>query len=255
MLTCALQSGSNGNSIYVETPDARLLFDAGISARIARQRLAQHGRDVRRVDAVIISHDHADHIRCAGVLHRKFRLPLYVTGKTLKAAQAWRDLGRLEDVRRFTSGQTLDFGAVQVQTIRTPHDGADGVAFVVAAEGKRLGILTDLGHVFRGLGRIVSTLDAAFMESNYDPEMLEWGPYPWPLKERIRGPHGHLSNEEAAELLRDYAGGGLRWACLAHLSEQNNKPAVALKTHHQMLPASLPLHVAGRYEASDPLEV
>ncbi len=255
MIAISLQSGSNGNCIYVEHGGVRLLFDAGISGIKAQQRLAGHGRDIGQVDAVIISHDHSDHVRCAGVYQRKFKLPIYATASTMQAATAYVNLGKMEEVRTFASGDALDFGSIRVQTIRTPHDASDGVAFVIEAGGKRVGILTDLGHVFDGLPAAVGSLDGVFLESNYDPRMLATGPYPEFLKARIRGPRGHISNEEAAALLLAAAGGQLRWACLAHLSEQNNDPKVAMSTHQSVIQDRIPLHVASRYEASDIFEL
>jgi len=251
MIAISLQSGSSGNCIYVETSGVRLLFDAGISGVQAAERLAAHGRDIRAVDAVIISHDHGDHIRHAGVFHRKFGLPVYVTPATLAAASSRCTLGKLRDVRHFRSSGKLAFGDVLVEAIPTPHDGADGSAFVVQSGGKRLGILTDLGHVFEGLTALVSSLDAVFLESNYDPDMLAAGPYPAYLKQRIRGPRGHLSNQESAELLRRAAEGRrLKWACLSHLSEQNNNPEQALKTNRAAVAERIVLHTADRYAAT-----
>ncbi len=251
MIAISLQSGSNGNCIYVETCGKKLLFDAGISGVQAKERLAAHGRDIRAVDAVIISHDHSDHIRHAGVFQRKYGLPVYVTAATLAAASARCALGKMKDVRLFRSSDKLAFGDVHVHAIPTPHDGVDGSAFVIEGAQKRLGILTDLGHVFKDLVHIVSSLDAVFLESNYDPEMLAQGPYPAYLKQRIKGPHGHISNIEAAEvLLRASAGNRLQWACLAHLSEQNNHPDVALRTHRAVMAEKLTLYVADRYQAS-----
>jgi phosphoribosyl 1,2-cyclic phosphodiesterase len=144
---------------------------------------------------------------------------------------------------------------VVVQTIRTPHDAADGVAFVVDDGRCRFGILTDLGHVFDGLDDVVGSLDAVLVESNYDPDLLAGGEYPESLKQRIRGPEGHLSNFEAAQLLEAAGGGRLQWACLGHLSEDNNDPQLALRTHRDILSTDLPLHVAGRYQATVMLEV
>ena len=254
MLAICLQSGSNGNCVYVESDGVGLLLDAGISGVQAERRLAQFGRDIRQVRAVIISHDHKDHIRCAGVYQRKFGLPVYVTAKTLAAACRWQSLGALAEVRHFTAGQCLTLGRMTVETIPTPHDGADGVVFVVACRGKRLGVFTDLGHVFADLRKAVRSVDAALLESNYDPEMLERGPYPAFLKGRIKGPGGHVSNEESAELLLS-AGGRLKWACLAHLSEQNNEPELALATHRRVHGARVPLLAASRYQATGPLEI
>jgi phosphoribosyl 1,2-cyclic phosphodiesterase len=251
MIAISLQSGSSGNCIYVETGGVRLLFDAGISGVQAAERLARHGRDIRAVDAVIISHDHGDHIRHAGVFQRKYGLPIYVTPATLAAAASRCTLGKLKDIRHFRSCDRLTFGTVAVHAIPTPHDGADGAAFVVESGQKRLGIMTDLGHVFKDLIPLVSSLDAVFLESNYDPVMLAEGPYPAYLKQRIKGPRGHLSNLEAAELLRRAAEAKrLKWACLAHLSEQNNNPDVALRTHRGVLADELALYTADRYQVS-----
>jgi phosphoribosyl 1,2-cyclic phosphodiesterase len=253
ILAISLQSGSSGNCIYVETPNVRLLFDAGLSGIDAERRLAARGRDIRNVDAVIISHDHSDHVRHAGVFQRKFGLPLYITRDTLDVSLARHRLGRLSDVRHFNAGDAIRIEDVEVRTIPTPHDGADGVVFVVECGNKRLGIMTDLGHVFDGLRREISCLDAIFIESNYDPAMLSKGPYPAFLKKRIQGPRGHISNFEAAELL--LSGTRLKWACLSHLSQHNNYPALALKTHRDILPESLMLHLAGRSEATEILNI
>jgi phosphoribosyl 1,2-cyclic phosphodiesterase len=220
-----------------------------------QQRLAQHGRNVQGVEALIISHDHRDHSHAMGVYQRKFGLPIYVTTKTLQASRISCKLGKLHDVRHFEAGATLRFGTVSVETIPTPHDGADGAAFVVDDGRRRLGILTDLGHVFNGLDAVVNSLDAVLLESNYDPEMLLNGPYPDFLKRRIRGPGGHLSNLEAAELLLAAASAKMKWACLAHLSHDNNSPRLAMETHRRVLNGSFPLRVATRYAVSDVLEV
>ena len=256
MIALALQSGSNGNCIYVECSGVRLLFDAGISGLQAERRLADYGRDIRKVTAVILSHDHADHVCCAGVYQRKYGLPIYASRRTLAAAaRQYRNFAGLEEAHCFESGRPIQFGRVTVETIRTPHDAADSVAFVVTEGGKRLGILTDLGHVFEGLEEVVRSLDAGFVESNYDPEMLAAGPYPPFLKARIRGPHGHISNIESAQLLRARGGNGFRWICLAHLSEQNNEPSLALRTHREIAGGGYPLYAASRYEPTGVFEV
>ena len=157
-------------------------------------------------------------------------------------------------MHHFRSGKTLKFGDVTVETIATPHDGVDGSAFVIDDGECRLGILTDLGHVFDELADVIASLDAVLIESNYDTDMLETGSYPWSVKQRIGGDGGHLSNAEAAELLRS-AGANLAWACLGHLSEDNNTTDQALETHRDLLGDGLALHIAGRYQASDVLEV
>lgn len=253
VIAIALQSGSNGNCIYIETEGVKLLFDAGIGGIQAERRLASCGRDIRDIDALIISHDHADHVRYAGVFQRKFGIPIFITPKTLEHAGMRQEIGRLHNINYFQAGEELHFNKVSVQTIPSPHDGVDGVAFVVVSREKSLGILTDLGHVFNELYSVMASLDGVFLESNYDPEMLAHGPYPAFLKKRIAGPRGHLSNAEAAELL--LAGSCLKWACLAHLSHKNNDPLTAIKTHREVVGQRLPLYAASRYSATGILRV
>jgi phosphoribosyl 1,2-cyclic phosphodiesterase len=253
MLTFSLQSGSNGNCIYVEAGNVRLLFDAGISGKQAAQRMASHGRDIRDCHALIISHDHADHTRCAGIFQRKFGLPLYVTKPTFQEARPL--LGVVSNVHLFSAGDDLTFGDVTVHTIRAPHDAVDTVCFIVRHEHRRLAILTDLGHPFPELRAAMEEVDAAYLESNYDPEMLERGPYPVWLKNRISGDGGHLSNGEAADLVHCGIRRKLQWAALAHLSEENNRPTLAMDTHRQKIGRTFPLHLASRYEASAVFEI
>lgn len=251
MITFALQSGSSGNCIYVESGDVRLLFDAGISGRQARLRIADRGREIRSVTALIVSHEHQDHIGSARTYQRFFGMPIWTSEGTQYAGQP--RLRRAKDVRSFRAGQTLSFGDVRVHTLPTPHDAMDGVAFVVEAEGKRLGIFTDIGRPFDALRQALETVDAAYLESNYDPMMLERGAYSPALKERVRGGFGHLSNGQAAELARRHAGKA-RWIALSHLSGENNHPEVALSAHRAEL-GDLPLFIAPRGGLSPTLEV
>ncbi len=253
MLTFALQSGSNGNCIYVEAAGTRLLFDAGISGAQAKERMAAHGRDIRQVDAVILSHRHRDHTACAGVFQRLFKLPLYATPATHHAIT--RHTGRLGNVHHFRPGQTLAFGSVRVHTLPTPHDAAESVAFVVTCEQKRLGILTDLGHPFAELATALAELDAAYLETNYDPQMLAEGSYPPELKARIRGDSGHLSNDEAAALLKRCRRQRPKWVAMAHLSAHNNHPDIALQTLRRELGHDYPLYTTSRYHVTDVLAV
>ena len=251
MRTFSLQSGSNGNAILVEANGVRLLFDAGISGVMAERRMAVHGRDMQDVDALIISHDHSDHVRCAGIYHRKYGIPLYVTRDTYRAARRCTGLGKLNDVRHFRSGESLTFGRTVVHTLATAHDAVDGVAFVVESDGKRLGILTDLGHPFDGLREVLESVDAAYLECNYDSDMLECGSYPPRLKRRIRGPGGHLSNDDAAAVLRACGRNRPKWIAVAHLSEDNNHPELAIGAQHEALGRQYPVHHASRYGTSD----
>lgn len=249
----SLQSGSNGNCLYVETGRTKLLVDAGISPSLASRRLALYGLDMRDVDALIISHDHGDHVRYAGTFHRRYDIPLYITRRTLFKALTNHGIGRVSDAIYFSVGDEIVMNNLSILTIPSPHDCADGSLFVISSEGKRLGIFTDLGHVFTELQSLMKTLDAVFIESNYDSEMLMGGTYPNYLKQRIQGPEGHLSNSESAELL--LAGQHLRWACLAHLSKNNNSPVTALRTHREVIGVDLQLYIAGRDDVSQVLVI
>ena len=253
MIAISLQSGSEGNCYYVEVNGTKLLFDAGITASMAAKRLEEHGRDIKDIDALIISHDHADHARHAGVYHRKYKMPVFITQRTLEVAAKRHGIGPINNVSHFRAGDEISFGDVSVETIPSPHDAADGSLFVISSNGKRLGIWTDLGHVSDELYSLVSTLDGIFIESNYDPLMLDNGPYPAFLKKRIKGPEGHLSNIDCAELL--LAGTKLKWACLAHISNNNNSPETALETNRRIAGNNITLYTANRYLATEPLSI
>ena len=245
----SLQSGSNGNCYFVESLGIRLLFDAGLSGNLTVQRLYEAGIDIKTIQGIIISHDHSDHIKGVGVLHRRYGIPVWMTKGTYYQATEKGRIGRLSDPNLFHAEETLSFGKLTVETLSTTHDAADGVCFIIDNGTFRLGIMTDLGCRFLGLREAVSSLDGILLESNYDPEMLRSGRYPADLQRRIRSDKGHLSNEDSAELLLR-AGKRLRWACLGHLSEENNDPALALKTHQKILGDSLSLLTASRYEGT-----
>ena len=248
MITFSLQSGSNGNAIYVEADGVKLLFDAGISGKAAQARMAEHGRDMADVDALILSHAHSDHVRCAGVYQRKFGLPIYMTKTTHRVVE--NAAGKLSDVRHFEAGAALSFNGVTVYTIATPHDAPCSVAFVVQCGRRRLGIFTDLGHVFSALPDLLESVDAAYLECNYDCDMLEDGAYPENLKARIKGPGGHLSNDESAELLARCGRRRPEWIAVAHLSEDNNRSELAIAALHRATGSSYPVHHASRLGVS-----
>jgi phosphoribosyl 1,2-cyclic phosphodiesterase len=233
MKVFVLASGSKGNSIYLESKETSILIDAGISGKMAAERLARHGRSMQDVDAVLISHDHADHVKSAGVYHRKFNLPVYITPKTLEKATHRHRLGDVLTPSFFSPGDRFSLGTLSLETIPTPHDGVDGVSFIVDDGKHRIGVLTDLGHVFGDLLPALQSLDGVVLESNHDEHMLQNGPYPEQLKRRIRGRGGHISNREAAELVAR-SGKKLKWVCLAHLSEENNLVSLAAETFEEV---------------------
>lgn len=249
MITFSLQSGSCGNCYYYESGGVRLLFDAGIPFRRACERMAVYGVSPQDFHGLFISHDHSDHTACAGVFHRKLKVPIFCSYDTHTIMS--RRLGKVcsSVFQYFTPGDVMRVGHVTVHTIPTPHDAANPCAFIVDDGRHRVGILTDLGHCFPALRACLADLDVAFLESNYDHTMLMNNPwYPHHLKIRISGKHGHLENTESAEMVRDHASDRLRVLLLSHLSQENNSPQVALRTAKNVLAGRpmMDIHVAPR---------
>ena len=215
-----MASGSSGNACYVETENARVLIDAGLSCRDIERRLRQAGIQPQSLDALIITHEHSDHIRGAGPIARRFDLPLYANHKTLH--RGLKTIGNLSRPIIFNTGQTLTINDLDVETFTKCHDAADPVGLVLSSNGARIGLATDLGRSTRLIEDRLKGCQALLMEFNYDQQMLEEGPYPLDLKRRIKGADGHLSNEQAGDLLRVVAHEDLKFLILAHLSEINN---------------------------------
>ena len=252
MEVITLQSGSSGNCVFVQSSGTRILFDAGISGNKAARRLADFGYDIRDCHALVLSHEHSDHICGAGVFHRQFGLPVFANVRTWNAARAKPSVGHLGCPNHFETGQAFEIGSLRIFPIATPHDAIEGVCFVVEdiESGRRFGLLTDLGHVFRGLERVIESLDAVLLESNYDERMLHQGSYPQHLKNRIASKRGHLSNADAAQLLKRCNTTHLQWVCLGHLSAQNNSPEAALETHHAHYGDRFAIYCADRSAAT-----
>jgi phosphoribosyl 1,2-cyclic phosphodiesterase len=222
-----LASGSRGNACYVETDQTRLLIDAGLSCAECMRRLMAVGVDPGRLDGMVITHEHIDHIRGAGVLARRLRIPVYMNGATLrKALNSLGDIARPVIIR---TGQPLTVKDLLVETFTKCHDAADPMGILVTCRGARLGLITDLGRSTLVVETRLKGCHALIMEFNHDERMLEEGPYPLEIKRRIRGPDGHLSNAQAGALLKALSHQDLAVVVLAHLSEKNNLPEKALK--------------------------
>ncbi len=247
-----LASGSSGNAVYFEGEDSAVLVDAGISGRAIEEAIAGVGGDSTKIQAIFLTHSHSDHTRSAGVIARKFGVPLYTTQATYEHCA--RRLGNNIEYRIFKTTESLEVAGFRIDAIPTPHDAADSVALIFERGGRRCGVLTDLGHVFYKLEKEISNLDAVILESNYDPQMLAGGKYPYHLKQRISSRAGHISNQEAACLLLQSQGERLKTVLLAHLSNENNTPETALKCHQEVLAdsgKSFRLLVAPRSEPSE----
>jgi phosphoribosyl 1,2-cyclic phosphodiesterase len=217
----SLNSGSNGNCYYLGTQDDGILVDAGISCRETEKRLKRLGLTAKKLKAIFITHEHGDHTHGAPALAKKYKIPVFFTVKTFNA-------GRLEInedfLRTFSAYEPVTIGNFQVTGFPKNHDAVDPHSFIVEINNLCVGVFTDIGsacdHVIKNFNRC----HAAFLESNYDDDMLLQGSYPYHLKERIRGKLGHLSNEQALNLFTNHRGPNLSHLFLSHLSQDNNSP-------------------------------
>jgi phosphoribosyl 1,2-cyclic phosphodiesterase len=227
MRVTMLGSGSRGNAILVEAGDTRVLVDAGFSGRDLERRLGEAGVDPGSLAALLITHDHSDHTRGMGVVARRWKLPLYLTDATRMACRELLDGS--EDVRAYSSTDPVEIGGVRVSPFLTVHDAVDPVAVTLTetATGEKLGIATDLGRATASVRHALQGCHLLVLESNHDELMLRECGYPWSVKARIGGSHGHLSNRASAELARELFHPELCAVVLAHLSEQANHPALA----------------------------
>jgi phosphoribosyl 1,2-cyclic phosphodiesterase len=223
---CLLASGSKGNSLYIETGSAKILVDAGLSAREITARLALLGVSGSEIDGIIVTHEHGDHVRGAGALARKFSLPVLIS---YPAGRQTTELFRSVHLVEFESGCSFEFRDILIDPFPVTHDTADPVGLVLESHEGRIGVATDLGIGTRLVQEKLKGCGVLVLESNHDEEMLANGPYPWHLKQRVKSRHGHLSNRDSAALFTEVMNPGLEALFLAHLSEVNNHPDVALK--------------------------
>lgn len=227
-----LASGSRGNSAVIQTSKTKILVDAGISCRETFKRLKALSEDPRSVSAVLITHEHCDHIYGLLTLSKKLRIPVFMTGATHQCwARSMRDVNgvrpQIEKLEVFASGRRLQIGDIEVMPFTIPHDAADPVGFTFRAEGVKIGFATDLGYVPASVRDHLRGCDVLVMESNHDVEMLRVGPYPWSVKQRVMSRVGHLSNDALAQFFANDYDGGAAFVVLAHLSEHNNHPEIA----------------------------
>lgn len=221
MRFASLGSGSRGNGALVEAGDSCVLVDCGFSAREAERRLQRLGRSAADLSAILVTHEHGDHVGGVATLARRHRLPVYATAGTLRRA----GLEGLERCFAIAGGFTL--GALAVQPVAVPHDAAEPCQFVFSHRKKSFGLLTDLGSITAPVVAAYSGCDALMLECNHDSALLAAGPYPAMVKRRIAGPRGHLSNRQAAELLAALDVARLQRVVMSHLSERNNTVGLA----------------------------
>ncbi len=220
---CLLGSGSKGNSIYISDGNGAVIVDAGLSAKQCMLRMEARGLDPEMVRGIVITHEHTDHVKGARVLAKRLKTPVWASRGT------WKGVGDLEGAERcqFRPGKGFRLGGLELLPFLIPHDALEPVGLVVQANGVRLGLATDLGKATTLVQGRLAGCQALIIEANHDPVLLKDGPYPPWLKQRVRGNHGHLSNQQGAELAAGLCHEGLKEVVLAHLSETNNDPAAA----------------------------
>ena len=235
-----LASGSRGNSAIVASSSTRILLDAGISCRETFKRMKALGDDPHQLSAILITHEHSDHVHGLAMLARKLNVPVFMAGA---AHQAWKRAMRdetgecpeLAQLELFSSGHHFQIGDISITPFTVPHDAADPVGFTFRAEGVKVGFVTDLGYLPPNVSDHLRGCDVLVLESNHDLEMLRGGPYPWMVKQRVMSRVGHLSNEALADFFTKDYDGGAAYIILAHLSEQNNHPEVARREAERAL--------------------
>lgn len=221
-----LGSGSRGNATLVEEGNTRLLIDCGFSVREVERRMARLGRSPEELSAILVTHEHNDHLGGVGALARKYRLPVWLTAGTESAGN--KRLGELPQIERLNCHSDFAIEALLIEPYPVPHDAREPCQFVFNNGDKRLGLLTDTGRSTQHIEKQLDTCDALILESNHDPQMLTEGPYPPALQARVGGGLGHLSNGQAAAILQCIDSSSLQHLVAAHLSEKNNRPELAI---------------------------
>jgi len=235
MRICSLYSGSSGNSIFVASDNTRLLVEAGLSAKKIIEALCSIGEKPSDINAILVSHEHSDHIKGVGIMSRKFNLPIYASEGTWRAME--KMIGPVLECnkRMFSSCAPFNIGDITITPFPIPHDASEPVGYSFSSAGRKVTIATDIGHISMELLKNFEDSDLLLLESNHDLEMLKVGPYPWPLKKRIAGDHGHLSNDAAGEVVAYMAERGTKRFLLGHLSKENNFPELAYQTVYNVL--------------------
>jgi phosphoribosyl 1,2-cyclic phosphodiesterase len=227
---CSLFSGSSGNCIFISSGETSVLVDAGVSGKRIEEALVQIGESIKDISAIIITHEHSDHISGAGVLSRRHKIPIYANSRTWDAMRPF--LGKLnpEHICVTEVCSKFSIGDIDIVSFPIPHDAACPVGYNFFIDGKKITIATDIGHITDELVGWLEKSHFILLESNHDVEMLKTGRYPWPLKKRIMGDYGHLCNDHTGRIVAHLAENGTKFFLLGHLSKENNYPELAYQT-------------------------
>ena len=232
MKLCSIASGSSGNCIYVGSDDTNILIDVGISKKRIEEGLSEIGIACESLDAILITHEHSDHIQGLGVFSRKYKVPVYATAGTIRGIENYKNLGKMPEglLHVIKVDETFSIGNLEVHPFSISHDALEPSGFRVEQDGKTIAVATDLGIYNEYTVENLKDVNALVLEANHDIHMLEVGPYPYPLKRRVMGDQGHLSNELSGRLLCDILHDKLLCVMLGHLSKDNNYENLAYET-------------------------
>lgn len=262
MWFCSLFSGSSGNCIYVGTERSNILIDAGLSGKSIVNSLKEIGISPNSIDALLITHEHSDHIRGAGIISRMFNIPIYANNNTWGFMRESIGPVKEENIRVIENGGVFSVGDIEVRSFKTPHDAVDSVGYSFFNKNIKVSIATDIGHVSDVVYDNIKDSNLLLLESNHDVEMLKFGPYPYILKRRILSDIGHLSNNDAGKAIVKLLNEKCMTVVLGHLSQQNNYPELAYKTVQCILEenginigSDLKLDMANRQSVSSFYEV
>lgn len=257
---CSLYSGSTGNSSIVQSNKTKILVDVGESAKKIAEALASINVDPFSINAILITHEHSDHVKGLAVFSKKYNVPVYANIETWNAMQKYKEKLNEENIKTFTFNK-FKIGDIEVNPFPIPHDAANPCGFNLFHDNKKMSIATDIGHMSKEIITNLSDSSFLLLEANYEPEILKCSSYPYMLKERIKGPNGHLSNSDAGKTISYLVDHGLNKVMLGHLSKENNFPELAYKTiveeliEHNYDENSLSLSIANRYETSPIIDV
>ena len=229
MKMCSIASGSSGNCIYVANEDTHILIDAGISKKRIVEGLNSIGVDNNCISGILVTHEHSDHISGLGVMARAYNIPIYGTRETLLAVDEYKNTGNInsELYRPIIPDEEFYINSLKIMPFSTSHDAVNPVCYTIEGDDKKVAVATDLGEYSDYIIANLEGLDIVLIEANYDKNMLQVGPYPYYLKQRILGNKGHLSNENSGQLLRTILSDRLKYIILGHLSKENNYPELA----------------------------
>jgi len=232
MNMCSIASGSSGNCIYVGNDDTHILIDAGISKKRVVEGLTSIDVDPNKIDAILVTHEHSDHVKGLGVMSRAYEMPIYSTVETINAVLRIKSIGRIkEGTFNFVEpDREFQIGSITVKPFSTSHDASNPVCYTLTDGEKKVAVATDLGKYDDYIIDNLQGLNGLLIEANHDINMLQVGPYPYYLKQRILGDKGHLSNENSAKLLNNIIDDNMKYIFLGHLSKENNYPELAYET-------------------------